>query len=283
MRVMFLCVWMSAATVGLGAEPGPVNPFRGVQTRQKVFEFTEKPRLKKEGAKWIVTFASKGKCDATAAVVDKDGKIVRHLASGVLGENAPWPFKQGSLSQAVEWDGKDDLGNAAPESCQVRVSLGLKARYAGDMLFEPYRPPPEGVVAMCCDSQGRLYLFGKTVVRNYSRQGEYLKTLMPHPANLAKGSVTASMNIVSGEMVSSPVYVPSAECFIFPLQSGNGTHSKMHIWSLGTNGALKRPTLKPTQGYRTAAWGHAALSPDRGTLYLGFGAKCTGICHAVYM
>jgi hypothetical protein len=60
-----------------------------MQEREEVFEFTQKPAVTKEGDKIVISFASKGKCDATVSIVDKDGKVIRHLASGVLGVNAP--------------------------------------------------------------------------------------------------------------------------------------------------------------------------------------------------
>ena len=105
-----------------------LNPCKGRQQRADKFEFAAKPQVKKQGANYVVTFASKAACDATVAIVDGKGKIVRHLASGVLGKNAPWPFSQDSLSQSIEWDGKDDQGQPAPSGCKVRVSLGLKAK-----------------------------------------------------------------------------------------------------------------------------------------------------------
>ena len=90
------------------AEPAPVNPYNGMQERKTVFAFTQKPQARKKGDTWIITFASKAACDATVAVLDKSGKVVRHVASGVLGINAPHPFQQGSLRQRIEWDGLTD-------------------------------------------------------------------------------------------------------------------------------------------------------------------------------
>ena len=122
------CLCLSAKA---SERPAPVNPYEGRQEREEVFEFTEKPKVEKAGDKWVITFASKGYCDATVAVFGPNDKIVRHLASGVLGENAPAPLQQNSLSQKLEWNGKDDRGRPAPRGCKVRVSLGLKASYGG--------------------------------------------------------------------------------------------------------------------------------------------------------
>ncbi len=81
---------------------------------------------------------SRGACDATVAVVDREGRVVRHLASGVLGKNAPYPFRQGSLGQTIEWDGTDDMGQTVPEGCSVRVSLGLKPVVERNILWDAY-------------------------------------------------------------------------------------------------------------------------------------------------
>ena len=49
--------------------------------------------------------------DVTVRILDKDGNIVRHLASGMVGlEKAATPFAAKSLSQKISWDGKDDAG-----------------------------------------------------------------------------------------------------------------------------------------------------------------------------
>jgi len=88
------------ATAALSAE-GP-NPYTGRQEREQVFQFARRPTVAKQGERYLIRFASKAACDATVAIVDDDGKVLRHLTSGVFGENAPWPFKQGSLSQKLE-------------------------------------------------------------------------------------------------------------------------------------------------------------------------------------
>jgi len=63
--------------------------------RQEVFEFTEKPKVTRDATsqpdRFVIMFASKGNCDATVAIEDAQGKIVRHLASGVLEPDAPAP------------------------------------------------------------------------------------------------------------------------------------------------------------------------------------------------
>jgi len=56
--------------------------------------------------------------------------VVRHLAAGVLGANAPAPLKPDSLAQEIVWDGKADYGKPAEGGpLKVRVALGLSAKY----------------------------------------------------------------------------------------------------------------------------------------------------------
>ncbi|RLA42522.1 MAG: hypothetical protein DRQ97_13890, partial [Gammaproteobacteria bacterium] len=51
--------------------------------RENVFTFTEKPAVKYQGNdRYDITFTVKAYCDVTVGLVDKKGKIIRHLASG---------------------------------------------------------------------------------------------------------------------------------------------------------------------------------------------------------
>jgi len=179
-----------SASMGNGGEPAPVNPYKGMQTREEVFEFTTKPAVKKEGDKWVITFASKGKCDATVAILDKDGAVIRHLASGVLGANAPHPFQQNSLSQKIEWDGlTDTFKKANTAGCKVRVSLGLAPEFERNIGSDLYET--------CSSDKGRQLILGTTAEGNtaiintnrfgdygrvYDKDGKYLRTFFPPPA-----------------------------------------------------------------------------------------------------
>ncbi len=84
--------------------------------REQVFTFAKDPTLTRVGDKITIRFATKGFCDVTVAIEDPEHpvagspKIVRHLACGVLGANAPAPFTKNSKEQTLIWDGKDDQG-----------------------------------------------------------------------------------------------------------------------------------------------------------------------------
>jgi hypothetical protein len=106
-------------------------------------------------------------------IEDADGRIVRHLAYGVLGANAPEPLKKDSLEQELVWDGEDDAGRpvANLSGHSVRVSLGLKARLERNLFWHPkkrigltYNPlmvaQPEGVYVYEGASVETIRLFG---------------------------------------------------------------------------------------------------------------------------
>ncbi|MCX7590397.1 MAG: hypothetical protein N2255_02090 [Kiritimatiellae bacterium] len=88
-----------------------------------------------------ISFTVTGPRDATVAIKDFDGRIVRHLGSGLLGPNAPSPFRSPTFHQTVVWDGKDDLGCYLehPERGTVRISLGLCARFEKMLLGSVYK------------------------------------------------------------------------------------------------------------------------------------------------
>jgi hypothetical protein len=165
--------------------------------------------VKKEGEKWVITFASKGECDATVAILDKNGTAVRHLASGVLGENAPHPFQQNALEQRLEWDGKDDAGRPVPAGCKVKVCLGLTARYGTSIAQSPHIF--KHISALACDSRGNLYVAEPPVarmpvtVRVFSREGDYLRTVSPPPGGL-KPDEYAGFDVVGPP--GNPFFVP---------------------------------------------------------------------------
>jgi DNA-binding beta-propeller fold protein YncE len=158
--------------------------------RKEVFEFTKEPILKREDKdNTTITFSVKDFCDVTVAIETTDGRIIRHLASGVLGNKAPTPFKPNSLDQSVIWDHKDDSGKYFDDlsSIQVRVSLGLKAEYEKDLYYSPHKRI-SSTPAICAAPEG-VYVFdslGRDHVRLFDHDGKYIKTIYPFPASQLK-------------------------------------------------------------------------------------------------
>ncbi len=157
--------------------------------RKEVFEFTEQPAVNRAGDRVTIRFVSKDYCDATLAIENEQGRIIRHLVSGVLGKNAPAPFQKNSLKQVVVWDCKDDQGNYVEKlgGLTVRVSLGLKPRLERTLLWSPHRRFG-GMPLLASGAEG-VYVFdgrGVDFVRLYNHDGDYIRSLYPFPREKIK-------------------------------------------------------------------------------------------------
>jgi hypothetical protein len=198
--------------------------------------FTKKPVMTKAGdpstgsgpGRAKIQFAADRETDVAVYVEDAQGKIVRHLAAGVLGTNAPPPLESGSLAQVLEWDGKDDDGvrcsvagvrpqadRSAQEATdhrspaaayqqpfRVRVGLGLNVSYAGTAFSDKSGPDNiVNVLGMAVAPDGRLYVLShrwqkyvafSTAVHVFLRDGRYEKTIKPFPVSLPEERVKAT-------------------------------------------------------------------------------------------
>ena len=151
-----------------------------------------KPVVSREGEKVKIAFAVAAPTDVEVAVLAADGKVLRHLAAGVLGgpNPPPEPLRAG-LSQALEWDGKDDFGKPVPEGpfkVRVRAGTGVKfGRLIGETPYVLGR-----LQSIAADSSGQVYLLGYggnrnqnfRTIRVYDSGGRYLREMMPFPADL---------------------------------------------------------------------------------------------------
>ncbi|MCK6472383.1 MAG: hypothetical protein L6R28_11620 [Planctomycetes bacterium] len=178
-----------------GASASDADEFK--VKREEVFAFEQAPSIRRDGDRVEIRFESKGYCDVTVAIETADGKIIRHLASGVLGHNAPAPFQKDSKAQTIVWDGKDDLGFYIDDkdAHTVRVSLGLKPQFDRNLWWEPMRrmgswlggtpfvnlPVPR----MYAGPDGMYVFEGRAVdqLRLFDRDGNYLRTVYPFPAD----------------------------------------------------------------------------------------------------
>ena len=178
-----------------------LNPYNGRRERAETFEFADEPLVKKQGDGYVISFAVSAACDATVAIIDSEGRFVRHLASGVLGKNAPWPYAQNSLSQSIPWDGKDDRGKSAPAGCKVKVSLGLKASLDRFLGWSPEAMPVKRLAGLTAGPDGNVFavtmakegggLQSTTInVYVFDRRGRYVRRLLPPPAHLPPAKST---------------------------------------------------------------------------------------------
>src|SRR5512136_2735754 len=116
--------------------------------------FTAKPTAAKDGDKVKIAFTVSAPTDVEVAVLGADGKVVRHLAAGVLGAKnpPPEPLKAG-LAQEIIWDGKDDFGKPAA-GVKVRVRAGTGVKFGRLIGNSPYLT---AVQAVTCDEEGNVY------------------------------------------------------------------------------------------------------------------------------
>ncbi|MCX7590898.1 MAG: hypothetical protein N2255_04650, partial [Kiritimatiellae bacterium] len=138
-------------------------------------------------------FAVSAPTDVEVAVLDVEGRVIRHLAAGWLGgANAPpAPLKPG-LAQDLLWDGRDDDGRpCVGTGFRVRVRAGLKPVLDGFLLENPASTGP--ISALAVGPNGTLYVFhrdptdahwGSTKIKILARDGHHVRAVMPFAANL---------------------------------------------------------------------------------------------------
>ena len=148
-----------------------------------------------------IVFAVRAATDVEVAILDAHGKVVRHLAAGVLGVGAapPAPLALG-LRQRLTWDGKDDYGQpvADASACSVRVRAGMGVRLDRIAGGDPYayysRDMGQGdhaawrITGLEAKPDGAVYVlgnannYGPAALRRYDANGSYLSTVYPPPA-----------------------------------------------------------------------------------------------------
>lgn len=150
------------------------------------------PVARRAGQGCEISFTLTAPSDVTVRILGRDGRVVRHLACGMVGlEKAASPFAPGRLAQRIAWDGKDDAGRAASDAGST-VLLGVAARARFDRMllgnpdgfgqFGAYNWATPG--AMAVGPRGELHLveqygvhFG--VMRVLDREGKCLRWVWP--------------------------------------------------------------------------------------------------------
>jgi hypothetical protein len=231
--------------------------------------FTSGPTLTKDGQdRFWIEFGLNQASDVAVSIVNPaDSSVVRHLAAGMLGPNAPLPLVPDSLRQRLEWDGLDDLGNtvASPESLSARVRAGMGVQLrnlVGDNVYA-FNTSLGGIVL---GSDGSLFILGGAgqgncyvyYLRQYDASGNYLRTVFPPPADLPRDSVTAyGVNVVPGggwapktTFIPSPLiansFINSSATKLLPIGASgelvlvNGTNTQI----ISESGAMADTTTK---------------------------------------
>ena len=186
MRVLTCILWLGLlGALASSTRAADLDEFK--VKRAEVFVFAQKPSVQRLGDRVTVVFEAQDYCDATVAIENAEGKIVRHLACGVLGPKAPEPFQKNTLKQTLVWDGKDDRGQYMDDkqSLAIRVALGLRPVFERSLFWRPKLRQKRGNPLVCAAPEG-VYVFegcGVDHLRLFGHDGEYLRTLYPFPAD----------------------------------------------------------------------------------------------------
>lgn len=202
-------------------------------------KFTAPPTAVRSSDKVAISFAVNQSTDVEAAILDRKGRIVRHLAAGVIGGKnpPPAPLKPG-LSQTIHWDGTDDLGKrAAGGPFKVRIQAGMNVRFGrtiggssttGSVVGMPGRAPVNGLAV---DERGNLYVKMMSAVgshgnsglwpwhvRKFDRTGKYLKTILPYPPSTGTRKATG-VELITG---AGGPFTPANQNSLYPVFSALG-------------------------------------------------------------
>ncbi|PCJ58123.1 MAG: hypothetical protein COA79_13965 [Planctomycetota bacterium] len=155
-------------------------------------KFTATPVISKVGGKTKISFTVSEKTDVEVSILNAKGKIIKHLAAGVLGGKLPPPLPlRPGLSQEIIWDGLDDNGNKVVGELSASFKLGMDVKLDGFIAESRYWIGSNHGIGT--DSKGNLFVYGSLVSEHrgssrflaiYDREGNYKKTIMPPPAHL---------------------------------------------------------------------------------------------------
>ncbi|MCG3181958.1 MAG: hypothetical protein BIFFINMI_04404 [Phycisphaerae bacterium] len=187
------------------------------------------PTVEKAGSGAKISFAVSAATDVEVAIVDREGRVVRHLAAGLLGEHAPAPLAANSLKQELTWDGKDDAGKIAAGENSVRVRVGSQARLDRHVGWDPLASN-EFIPALAVGPTGELYVlsanttYGRSSVTVFDRAGKYLRTVLPYPASTPDARADAVGRLqIGGEKL--PIVFDAHAHATAPLTAGMGRQS----------------------------------------------------------
>ena len=207
--------------------------------------FTSPPTATTVDGKVEIAFTVSEATDVEVAVLDATGKVIRHLAAGVVGkpEAAP-PLKPNSLNQRLIWNRTNDAGEPIDGKISIRVRAGMTAKfsriiggspYRGILTSQPYRGSVQGLAV---DAKGTLYVKMMSAVRSHGNsglwpwqlrrftpEGEYVKTLLPYPPSTDPAKTTGWQLIDTADGRLTPVQQNS----LYPVLSilGSAIHHRV--------------------------------------------------------
>lgn len=276
-------------------KPLPVSP----PAAPAKVAFAEKPAVRVENRRVEIRFALAAPAPVSVAVLDEKGKIVRTLAAGMLGKNAPPPLKAGSLKQQLYWDFTDNFGRkVTPGKYIVRVGAGLSVERERFVMFNP--GALREVQGLSVDGQGNVYVleadhFGwhyAPLLLVFDRNGKYLRQLIPYSGSLPAKKLTAARRIKlpGGRMIPTMFHgihqpfapaqanfgperfavAPSGKVVLLNRLRSTETRFPKRLLLIGPAGGMGTDYLGPVLGPQALTKGveTLALSPDGRYVYI---------------
>ncbi len=269
-------------------------------------KFTEKPKATLKNGSVKISFAVNESTDVEVAIMDNEGKTVRRLAAGMLGDNPPIPFQKG-LSQNIMWDLRNDAGKKVEKELseyKIDVRLGIEGKLHKIMGWSGQKTT--SIVGLTTGPDGTLYaiqadsLYGHRttwLITAFDRDGKYLRQVFPGPANLPAEKREGWPRITLDDGQEVPIVFhqlthstyPNALFMgrMFPVVTSNdqlvlfgGTGKaggikypdvrgkQRRLLTLGTDGSVPKNWLGPEVCPLIGAPGRTALSPDEKYIYI---------------
>lgn len=262
--------------------------------------FTAKPTASSAGGGVKISFAVSGATDVEVAIIDGQGRVVRHLAAGVLGgKNPPPPPLKAGLAQELTWDGKDDAGREVADAAQqggpltVRVRLGMSVAFGRIIGADPWTGTLGGNNGLAAAPDGTLYVKIASIVgglhyampwhlRQFDRTGKYRKTLLPYGPTTDPARTPAFKLIDTGEKQLVPANQTPLDPVLFYLGDSMAARTagncvaflddragKLNLVAVdGSNAIRSVPMRKSPDSLKWATVTPiVALSPDGKTAY----------------
>lgn len=283
-------------------------------------DFATAPAVSGSGAQTRIRFAATVACPVEVAILAADGKVLRHLAAGLLGPTAPEPLKPDALAQDLAWDGLDDRGRPAGGAATVRVRLGLTATF--ERFIGENRGEITGVRGLACAANGDLLVYqlhgalhpGDSTLQCLvlSREGAYQRTILPYPAGLPPEKLPGVKRLAlpdgrlvpyiyhgecrellpgAGELpMSGPVVLPNGTALVGAILDAQMRYpqpGQQRLLRVNNDGSIPAGGPLGVQLSASSRLGaFLALAPDGKTLYAtgfpGEGMKADKAGHAVW-
>ncbi len=275
--------------------PKPVD----IKPLERKAKFKRKPRITVKDELATITFEVTNPIDVAVGILNSEGKVIRHLAAGVLVKNPPSPLQPDSLSQTLTWDFKDDLGSEVPRGeYKVRVGLGLDIEFDRTLLWSPYEQ--RGIVGITVGADGELYVMNNwggmtshprwNTIMIYDREGKYKRQIYPFPGNQPTDKVKGArvVQLTDGRWIPTiyaglahsilpwneffsaqmPVVTPDGR-FVFLSASGKHIRIPKRLLALGTDGSVPEDFAGPILlQEEVRGIGSVACSPDGKLFYV---------------